>query len=138
MQKIALAAAFTVLLSASAFAQTSEEQNLCMNDAFRVCSHTIPDRGRTVACMVQNKSQLSAPCQMVMDKYAQPTTTTAYAEPAPAAAPVRTVKNASMKPVRTADRAAPRQAAQHPDALTHALRPMCAHRLDLRSALTAI
>ena len=101
-KKIALAAAFTVLLSASAFAQTSEEQGLCMNDAFRVCSHTIPDRGRTVACMVQNKSQLSAPCQMVMDKYAQPTTATAYAEPAHVAAPVRTVKNASMKPVRTA------------------------------------
>lgn len=100
-KKIALAAAFTVLLSASAFAQTSEEQGLCMNDAFRVCSHTIPDRGRTVACMVQNKSQLSAPCQMVMDKYAQPTTATAYAAPAPAAAPVRT-QNASMKPVRTA------------------------------------
>ena len=102
--RIALAAAFTVMLSASAFAQTSEEQNLCMNDAFRVCSHTIPDRGRTVACMVQNKTQLSAPCQMVMDKYAQPTTATAYAAPAPApvAAPVRTVKNASMQPVRTA------------------------------------
>ena len=102
MQKIALAAAFTIVLSTSAFAQTAEEQNLCMNDAFRVCSHTIPDRGRTVACMVQNKSQLSSPCQMVMDKYAQPTTATAYAAPAPAAAPVRTVKNASMTPVKTA------------------------------------
>ena len=100
--RIALAAAFTIVLSTSAFAQTSEEQNLCMNDAFRVCSHTIPDRGRTVTCMVQNKSQLSAPCQMVMDKYAQPTTTTAYAAPAALAAPVRTVKNASMKPMKTA------------------------------------
>ncbi len=103
MHKIALAAAFTVVLSASAFAQSSEEQNLCMNDAFRVCSHTIPDRGRTVACMVQNKSQLSPSCQMVMDKYSPaPTTATAYAAPAPVAAPVRTVKNASLKPVRTA------------------------------------
>ena len=102
--RIALAAAFTIVLSTSAFAQSAEEQNLCMNDAFRVCSHTIPDRGRTVACMVQNKSQLSSSCQMVMDKYAQPTTTTAtaYAAPAPVAAPVRTVKNASLKPVKTA------------------------------------
>ena len=100
--RIALAAAFTILLSTSAFAQSAEEQNLCMNDAFRVCSHTIPDRGRTVACMVQNKSQLSSSCQMVMDKYAQPTTATAYAAPAPVAAPVRTVKNASLKPVKTA------------------------------------
>jgi hypothetical protein len=104
MQKIALAAAMTIMLSASAFAQTAEEQNLCMNDAFRVCSHTIPDRGRTVACMVEKKAQLSRPCQEVMDRYAQPTTATAYATPAPApvaAAPVRTMKNASMKPVRT-------------------------------------
>jgi len=99
--RIALAAAFTIMLSASAFAQTAEEQNLCMNDAFRVCSHTIPDRGRTVACMVENKSKLSSPCQMVMDKYATPTTATAYAAPAPAA-PVRTTKNASMKPIKTA------------------------------------
>ena len=102
MQKIALAAAMTIVLSTSAFAQSSEEQNLCMSDAFRVCSHTIPDRGRTVACMVEKKTQLSRPCQEVMDRYAQPTTATAYAEPAPVAAPVRTMKNASMKPVRTA------------------------------------
>jgi hypothetical protein len=102
MQKIALAAAMTIMLSASALAQTAEEQNLCMNDAFRVCSHTIPDRGRTVACMVEKKVQLSRPCQEVMDRYAQPTTQTAYAEPAPVAAPVRTMKNASMKPVKTA------------------------------------
>lgn len=106
MQKIALAAAFTVVLSASAFAQTAEEQNLCMNDAFRVCSHTIPDRGRTVACMIERKAQLSRPCQEVMDRYAQPTTQTAYAAPAPVVAPVRAtiVKNASMKPVKTAQR----------------------------------
>ena len=104
MQKIALAAAFTIALSASAFAQTSEEQNLCMSDAFRVCSHTIPDRGRTVACMVEKKAQLSRPCQEVMDRYSQPTTQTAYAAttPAPVAAPARMTKNASMKPVRTA------------------------------------
>ena len=102
--RIALAAALTIVLSASAFAQTSEEQQLCINDAFRVCSHTIPDRGRTITCMVQNKTKLSQPCQMVMDKYATPATATAYAAPAPApvAAPARNVKNASLKPVKTA------------------------------------
>src|SRR6186997_3456134 len=101
--RFALAVILTAgLLTTPVFAQSNEEQQLCMNDAFRVCSHTIPDRGRTVACMVQNKSQLSSSCQMVMDKYAQPTTATAYAAPAPVAAPVRTVKNASLKPVRTA------------------------------------
>ena len=101
MNRIILSVAFA-MLSTAAIAQSAEEQNLCMNDAFRVCSHTIPDRGRTVACMVENKAKLSSGCQMVMDKYAQPTTATAYAAPAPVAAPVRTVKNASLKPVRTA------------------------------------
>ena len=41
-----------------------------MDDAFKVCSNTIPDRTRTIACMVANKSRLSAGCQGVMDKYA--------------------------------------------------------------------
>jgi hypothetical protein len=70
--RFALAVVLTagIFSSAAALAQTSEEQNLCMNDAFRVCSHTIPDRGRTFACMVQNKAQLSTGCQGVMDKYA--------------------------------------------------------------------
>jgi hypothetical protein len=99
MNRIILGVALA-MLSTAAIAQTAEEQNLCMNDAFRVCSHTIPDRGRTVACMVENKSKLSSACQMVMAKYATTATATAYAAPAPAA-PVRT-KNASMKPVKTA------------------------------------
>ena len=81
--RIALAAAFTIVLSASAFAQTAEEQNLCMNDAFRVCSHTIPDRGRTVACMVQNKANLSAGCRSVMDREAQPAPAVAAKSPIP-------------------------------------------------------
>jgi len=102
MNRIILSLAFA-MLSTAAIAQSAEEQNLCMNDAFRVCSHTIPDRGRTVACMVENKAKLSSGCQMVMDKYATPATTTAYAAPAPApAAQVRTTKNASLKPVKTA------------------------------------
>jgi len=100
MNRIILSVAFA-LLSTAAIAQSAEEQNLCMNDAFRVCSNTIPDRGRTVACMVENKAKLSSACQMVMDKYSTPTTATAYAAPAPAA-PIRTTKNASLKPVKTA------------------------------------
>jgi len=104
MNRAMLAVAFTVAtMSTAAFAQSSEDQQACMNDAFRVCSATIPDRARTTACMVQNKSKLSPACQMVMDKYAPATTATAYAAPAPAAAPASTVtRNASMKPVKTA------------------------------------
>src|SRR5882762_8275838 len=98
--RLTLAIALTVsALSTAAFAQSAEDQQACMNDAFRVCSATIPDRARTTACMVQNKSQLSAACQVVMDKYAPggaaPVQTAATA-------PVRMTKNASMKPIKTA------------------------------------
>jgi hypothetical protein len=105
MNRITLAVALTAAtFSTGALAQTADEQQACMNDAFRVCSATIPDRARTTACMVQNKSKLSAACQVVMDKYAPATTATAYAAPAPAPkAPARTtMRNASMKPVKTA------------------------------------
>jgi len=101
--RFALALAFTAgMFSTAAIAQSSEDQQACMNDAFRVCSATIPDRARTTACMVENKSKLSRACQMVMDKYAQPTTATAYAAPSQTApAAVRITRSASMTPVKT-------------------------------------
>jgi hypothetical protein len=103
MNRITLAVALTVAtVSTGALAQSNEEQQACMNDAFRVCSATIPDRNRTVACMVQNKAQLSAACQVVMDKYAPGGNVTARSR---APTPARTVtRNAAMKPV-TVDQA---------------------------------
>jgi len=103
MNRISLAVALTVAtFSTGAFAQSNEEQQACMNDAFRVCSATIPDRNRTIACMVQNKPQLSAACQVVMDKYAPGGDVSRIAS-APSAAPARTVtRNAAMKPVTPA------------------------------------
>ena len=103
MNRITLAVALTVAtFSTGAFAQSNEEQQACMNDAFRVCSATIPDRNRTIACMVQNKPQLSAACQVVMDKYAPGGDVSRIAS-APSAAPARTVtRNAAMKPVTPA------------------------------------
>jgi hypothetical protein len=103
MNRVSLAVALTVAtFSTGAFAQSNEEQQACMNDAFRVCSATIPDRNRTIACMVQNKPQLSAACQVVMDKYAPGGDVSRIAS-APSAAPARTVtRNAAMKPVTPA------------------------------------
>lgn len=97
MNRITLAVALTVAtFSTGALAQSSDEQQACMSDAFRVCSATIPDRTKTIACMVQNKAQLSAACQTVMNKYAPGGNATQVAVTAPA----RTVtRNASMKPV---------------------------------------
>ena len=101
MNRFVVAAALSVLSAGAAIAQSSEDQQACMNDAFRVCSATIPDRNKTIACMVQNKAKLSTACQVVMDKYAPSNTTTAYASATTAApAPARAVtRNASMKPV---------------------------------------
>jgi hypothetical protein len=99
--RLTLALALTAgMLSTAAIAQSSEDQQACMNDAFRVCSATIPDRARTTACMVQNKSQLSSACQMVMDKYASANAPVQTASVAP------TLTSAvSMKPIKTATNA---------------------------------
>lgn len=86
------------MLSTAAVAQTADEQRACMNDAFRVCSATIPDRARTTACMIQNKSQLSSACQAVMAKYAPAGNAPVQTA---SAAPTR-MSNVSMKPIKTA------------------------------------
>ena len=101
LNRTIFAALALTVVSTAAIAQSAEEQQACMNDAFRVCSATIPDRARTTACMIQNKSQLSAACQMVMDKYspAQNQTQTA------SAAPSRTITTAPARmtqPIKTA------------------------------------
>jgi hypothetical protein len=103
LNRIAIAAVMAVI-STAAIAQSSEEQQLCMDDAFKVCSNTIPDRSRTIACMVANKSRLSPGCQMVMDKYAGGNVQTAAVQPA---TPARAVTSAPVRmatPVRTAAR----------------------------------
>ena len=104
--RLTLAIALTVsALSTAAFAQSAEEQQACMNDAFRVCSATIPDRARTTACMIQKKSQLSTACQAVMAKYAPPEAAPvqAAADTKPTHSVARTAtKNVSLKPVRMA------------------------------------
>ena len=104
LNRIALATLLAVI-STAAIAQSSEEQQLCMDDAFKVCSHTIPDRNRTIACMVANKSRLSTGCQTVMDKYASGgNVQTAAATPATPARAVTTAPARMSTPVRTAQR----------------------------------
>jgi len=104
--RLTLAIALTVsALSTAAFAQSAEDQQACMNDAFRVCSATIPDRARTTACMIQKKSQLSSACQAVMAKYAPPETApvqTASDKPTHSVPARTTTRNVSLKPVRMA------------------------------------
>lgn len=69
---LAVASALVAFVPASSLAQSQEEQQACMNDAFTVCSHAIPDRDRVAACLAQNINRISAGCRMVMARYSKP------------------------------------------------------------------
>jgi hypothetical protein len=60
-----------VMLTAGAVAETAEERQACIGDAFRICGSAIPDRDRVTACMVENKKQLGPACRAVMARYSR-------------------------------------------------------------------
>ena len=68
----ALALALVAFIPAFALAQSQDEQQACMNDAFTVCGDAIPDRDRVAACLAQNINRISAPCRTVMQRYPSP------------------------------------------------------------------
>jgi hypothetical protein len=70
--KAALAFAFFALAPVAASAETQEEQNACMNDAFNICGHAIPDRERVGACLAQNIRRISSACRTVMLRHQKP------------------------------------------------------------------
>jgi hypothetical protein len=76
----ALAAVLFAFVPASALAQSQEEQQACMNDAFTICGNAIPDRDRVAACLAQNINRISAPCRMVMARYSKPGATSSRRE----------------------------------------------------------
>jgi hypothetical protein len=54
--------------STSSFAIGSAEQRAaCTPDVFRLCSSEIPNVDRIVACLKQQRPNLSKPCQAVMN-----------------------------------------------------------------------
>jgi hypothetical protein len=71
----ALALVFFTLVPTAALAETQDEQNACMGDAFSVCGHAIPDRDRVAACLAQNINRISVACRVVMRRYSKPATT---------------------------------------------------------------
>ena len=75
--QVALVSAFLAFAPVPASAQSQEDQNACMNDAFNVCGHAIPDRERVGACLAQNINRISPACRMVMQRYSRqaPSTT---------------------------------------------------------------
>jgi hypothetical protein len=65
--------ALTIALSGSTvFAETSEERQACIGDAFRVCWSAIPNRDAVFHCLLDNRSQLNVACRIVMDQYRRP------------------------------------------------------------------
>jgi hypothetical protein len=66
---LALTIAF---LSSPATAETSEERQACIGDAFRVCWAAIPNRNDVFRCLMDNRNRLNPACRVVMDQYRRP------------------------------------------------------------------
>ena len=65
---LAFAASFCAVSPSASFAFSSEAQQMCTGDAFRLCSSEIPNIPKITACMVKHRSDLSAGCRTVMDR----------------------------------------------------------------------
>jgi hypothetical protein len=72
--RIPLTVAFLALAPFGALAETAEERQACMDDAFNVCGHAVPDRDRVESCLYENKDRVSAACRAVLDRYSTPPT----------------------------------------------------------------
>jgi hypothetical protein len=65
---LAFAASFSALSSSASLAFSSEAQQMCTGDAFRLCSSDIPNIPAITACMYKHRADLSAGCRTVMDR----------------------------------------------------------------------
>ena len=65
---LGFAAILSIASTGSSFAFSSEAQQQCTGDAFRLCSSEIPNIPKITACMMKHRSDLSAGCRAVMDK----------------------------------------------------------------------
>ena len=59
-------------LCSTAIAETSEERQACIGDAFRVCWAAIPNRNDVFHCLLANRAKLNPLCRVVMDQYRRP------------------------------------------------------------------
>jgi hypothetical protein len=65
---LALTASFAAVSSTASFAFSSEAQQQCTGDAFRLCSSEIPNIPKITACMIKHRADLSVGCRGVMDR----------------------------------------------------------------------
>ena len=57
-----------LLPSAARAEATSAERAACQQDAFRICSHAIPDRDRVRSCLRQNIRHISSLCRGALQR----------------------------------------------------------------------
>jgi hypothetical protein len=65
---VALAVSISAISSTASFAFSAEAQSMCSGDAFRLCSSEIPNIPKITACMIKQRSSLSAGCRTVLDR----------------------------------------------------------------------
>ena len=65
---LALTTSFAAVSSTASFAFSSEAQQQCTGDAFRLCSSEIPNIPKITACMIKHRADLSVGCRGVMDR----------------------------------------------------------------------
>jgi hypothetical protein len=65
---LAFAVSISAVSSTSSFAFSAEAQQMCTGDAFRLCGSEIPNVSKITACMIKQRTSLSAGCRTVMDK----------------------------------------------------------------------
>jgi hypothetical protein len=95
--RIIVASGLLLGMISTASAYTAEQQQLCTDDAFRLCGEDIPDVDRVTACMVRHKSELSAGCKSVFRPAPGMASATTATSPPPAEA-TKSAKR-SRKPV---------------------------------------
>ena len=80
---LGLALSMSTMATLSSFAYSARARQMCMGDAFRLCSPEIPNISRIVACMRRNKANLSQGCRAVMDQEDTAATKTKPVQAAP-------------------------------------------------------
>ena len=66
---VLVAATFALSATTDASAETSEQQQACMGDAFQFCGSAIPDQNRVFACLAHNRYRISVACRTEMAPY---------------------------------------------------------------------
>jgi hypothetical protein len=65
---LTVATCFSAFATNASFAFSSEAQQQCTCDAFRLCGSEIPNIAKITACMVKQRANLSTGCRSVMDR----------------------------------------------------------------------